>query len=74
MQGLEQAGLRVPAILPPTVPPGTARLRIALGASHREKDVESLVLALRELSARASSGAHQVGRAAPVWHLEREIA
>jgi len=43
---LEEAGLRVGAIRPPTVPPGTARLRIALSASHSEADVARLVDAL----------------------------
>jgi len=39
----------VPAIRPPTVAPGTSRLRIALSASHTSKHVESLRDALIEL-------------------------
>jgi 8-amino-7-oxononanoate synthase len=35
-------GLLVAAIRPPTVPPGTSRLRIALHATHDEADVERL--------------------------------
>ena len=43
---LDGYGLRVGAIRPPTVPAGTARLRIALSASHGEADVARLVDAL----------------------------
>ncbi len=50
MAGLRQRGLWVPAIRPPTVPPGTARLRIALSASHSFTDVDRLIEALVELA------------------------
>jgi 8-amino-7-oxononanoate synthase len=40
---LEEAGLWVPVIRPPTVPKGTARLRISLSATHTESDVTALV-------------------------------
>lgn len=45
---LEEHGLLVPAIRPPSVPEGTSRLRISLTAGHTEEDVERLVTALRE--------------------------
>lgn len=45
---LEQ-GILVPAIRPPTVAPGTSRLRVALSAAHTAGDVERLVAALRGL-------------------------
>ena len=48
MAQLDARGLRVGAIRPPTVPAGTARLRIALSASHSEADVARLVDALGE--------------------------
>jgi 8-amino-7-oxononanoate synthase len=50
MDGLRTRGLWVPAIRPPTVPAGTARLRIALSAAHTEADVDRLVQALAELA------------------------
>jgi 8-amino-7-oxononanoate synthase len=43
---LLEEGLLVPAIRPPSVPEGTARLRVSLTASHTTADVERLVAAL----------------------------
>jgi 8-amino-7-oxononanoate synthase len=45
---LEQ-GLLVPAIRPPTVAPGTSRLRVALSAAHTDAEIETLAAALASL-------------------------
>jgi 8-amino-7-oxononanoate synthase len=47
---LEARGFLVSAIRPPTVPEGSARLRITLSAAHSEADVDRLLGALSELS------------------------
>ena len=49
-EGLRARGIWVPAIRPPTVPQGTARLRISLSAAHGEQDVAQLIEALHELA------------------------
>jgi 8-amino-7-oxononanoate synthase len=48
--GLRECGIWVAAIRPPTVPQGTARLRITLSAAHHATDVTRLVEALHELA------------------------
>ncbi|MFA7399517.1 MAG: 8-amino-7-oxononanoate synthase [Sideroxydans sp.] len=47
---LRERGIWVAAIRPPTVPQGTARLRITLSATHAEADVDRLIGALHELA------------------------
>jgi 8-amino-7-oxononanoate synthase len=49
-EALWQRDIWVPAIRPPTVPRGTARLRITLTAAHTDADVDLLAAALAELA------------------------
>jgi len=49
-EGLRERGIWVPAIRPPTVPAGSARLRIALSAAHNAEHVDELAAALHELA------------------------
>lgn len=49
-QALIERGLLVPAIRTPTVPAGTARLRITLSAAHGEGDITQLVEALHAVA------------------------
>ncbi len=48
-------GLLVPAIRPPTVPPGTSRLRVALSAAHTDDQIDRLAAALTDLPAPTQS-------------------
>jgi 8-amino-7-oxononanoate synthase len=46
-QSLEEEGFLVVPIRPPTVPPGTARLRFAFTAQHPDIDIERLAASVR---------------------------
>ena len=48
---LAEAGYRVTAIRPPTVPAGTARLRVTLSAAHTPEQVDGLLVALERACA-----------------------
>jgi 8-amino-7-oxononanoate synthase len=52
-RALEERGLLVTAIRPPTVPEGTSRLRVTLTAAHEDSDVDRLLEALAAVSGRA---------------------
>lgn len=47
---MRERGIWVAAIRPPTVPQGTARLRITLSAAHSDTDVARLIEVLHELA------------------------
>ena len=49
-EALEAQGLLISAIRPPTVPEGTARLRITLCADHSETDIDQLLSALEAVA------------------------
>ncbi len=53
-QQLEERGLLVAAIRPPSVPSGQARLRITLSSMHTDTQVDALLSALDELTPRVA--------------------
>lgn len=50
-RSLESQGFLVAAIRPPTVPAGTARLRVTFSAAHDDRDVEALTNAVAQVLA-----------------------
>nr|VFJ50562.1 MAG: 8-amino-7-oxononanoate synthase [Candidatus Kentron sp. DK]VFJ54570.1 MAG: 8-amino-7-oxononanoate synthase [Candidatus Kentron sp. DK] len=55
-RALRESGLFVQAIRPPTVPKGTARLRITFSASHEKEQVDRLLDALSEVFSQETKG------------------
>jgi 8-amino-7-oxononanoate synthase len=55
-KALEQRGMLITAIRPPTVPDGTSRLRITFTAAHQPADVERLLEALEQVSQDLAGG------------------
>jgi 8-amino-7-oxononanoate synthase len=50
-QQLDEAGYWIPAIRPPTVPEGSARLRITFSANHSTQAVRELIAELQKIEA-----------------------
>lgn len=53
---LREQGMDVPAIRPPSVPPGTSRLRLTVSAAHQPKDIGRVVEVVSAVLGRARAG------------------
>ena len=51
-QSVQEAGFDVRAIRPPTVPEGSARLRVSINAGHNEGQISALSAAVRAARAK----------------------
>jgi 8-amino-7-oxononanoate synthase len=58
-QSLRSRGFLVPAVRPPTVPEGTARLRVTVSACHTPQEIDGLAAALADAMALARPPATQ---------------
>ncbi len=56
---LLERGFAVPAVRPPTVPPGTSRLRVTVSSGHTSAEVEALAAALQEIG--LAPGSYEAG-------------
>jgi len=53
---LNEMGYWIPAIRPPTVPAGSARLRITFSANHSIEELKNLIQALQKIEQQVQVG------------------